>query len=119
MIFQYLMTMIICLHPVIQFEANFSHGRLNVTEDGSCLQPPQFTYYKHKDQDDKRKKNQRILVSYSIPLVSYSIPLVSYSIPLVSYAIPLVSYSIPLVNFIFAVSCFIQLKIIEELTCYS
>ncbi|XP_033631933.1 DNA-directed RNA polymerase I subunit RPA49-like [Asterias rubens] len=45
--------------------ANFSHGRLNVNDDGACLQPPSFSYFKHRDQADKRRKNQRILVAES------------------------------------------------------
>ncbi|XP_022091564.1 DNA-directed RNA polymerase I subunit RPA49-like [Acanthaster planci] len=45
--------------------ANFNHGRLNVAEESGPCQTLNFKYYKHTDQGDHRKKNQRILVAES------------------------------------------------------
>ncbi|XP_038055709.1 DNA-directed RNA polymerase I subunit RPA49-like isoform X2 [Patiria miniata] len=45
--------------------ANFTHGRLNVPEEGGSSETPNFKCYKHTDQGDKRRKHQRIVVAES------------------------------------------------------
>ena len=54
------------LLTIVTFLANFNHGQLNVAEENGTPEAQtsiNFKYYKHKDQGDHRKKNQRILAS--------------------------------------------------------